>query len=787
MNCFQPFHRNHLYSSTVFLPKHRAMPGQQLSSEVFSALTAAPPWSPGPLQPLRFRTRREPVDWRRLGALDVDRVAREMDVAVLQEHINAVTFCDVEAERCPHCRGPVDPALLKVLRMSQLSTEYLLHCQDYLSAQLTGLEERLQGALSQLEQEGKERARLDAELQAVRQESRRRKKMIATQQLLLQAGASNYHKCHCCEKSFINYSYLQAHLQRRHPEVTDAERQKRRQVEQMEDGIEELRERLRLTQSKLEAEREAEALRKQQELEQQQKKEASERQELESWKEEERRKFQQEIGDLKQLLLQEFKDISNQGSSIEAKLQELQARPVAVSNLGTLRDEEEQDDREARERELRRESELRGERELRRDNELMGKIAQQKSKWKRRLHDIHSGHLLEKQELQNENERLRMALSSDQKTALQSLQQQISSLAAQMKRKDKIIQSQEEKIKKLSTRPVAASPVIPDEESSELEEQEDLGDSGDRTQKSSLSRSFRPILEGKLEDRLESMGLRKGTKGISKQTFRSLSSLVTGQRQQKARQFSDLLGLRETLTQEVTHRVRRQWRSQGSPLPTVSTNRRTPVSPKQQKSPKARSPTVKAPAKQVQSQAPQPAPRSTVPLQAPRTRPQRNSTPPFSSEEDSTRDAAPISSPRSKSMPSVRVVQSGVKQNLAADAGDDWSDSEPSEGPVSNRTPKSQGSVVQSLTRSLERQLSSPRTKPVGGTRVMPPATASSHRPRPVVQLSDEDSDLDLSSIEDISPQAAVGRAPRTRGSADSAGSPGTSVWSSSASRGGGW
>ncbi|XP_061094944.1 cilium assembly protein DZIP1L [Conger conger] len=750
------------------------MPGQQLPGEILSSgFSAPPPWSPGPLQPFHFRTRREPVDWRRFAALDVDRVAREMDVAVLQEHINGVTFCDVEAERCPHCRGAVDPALLKVLRMSQLSTEYLLHCQDYLSGQLLGLEERLQGMVSKAECEGKERVRLDAELQSVRQESRRRKKMIATQQLLLQAGASNYHKCHCCEKSFINYSYLQAHLQRRHPEVTDAERQKRRQAEQMEDGIEELRERLRLTQSKLEAEREAEALRKQQELEHQKKKEASERQELESWKEEERRKFQQEIGDLKRLLLQEFKDISSQSSAIEAKLQELQAKPVSVSNLGTLLDEDEQEVREGQERGLRQERELRG------------KIALQKSKWKRRLQDIQSSHQLEKQELQNENERLIMALSSDQKTAVQKLQQQISSLAAQMKCKEKIIQSQEEKIKKMSLRPVA-----------------ELEDSGDRRQKwvdsslnSSLMPDFRPILEGKLKDRLESMGLRKGTKGISKQTFRSLSSLLAGQRQQKARRLPDLLGLRERLTQEVTHRVCRLQKSQRTWVPAARTSHkdgRTRVSPKLQKSPRARNTAMKASSKKVQSEAPQPAPRSTIALQVPRNRPLRNSTPPFSSEEDSARDAAYITSPRSKSTPLVRVVQSGVKLNLTADTREDWSDTEPSEGPgspVSNRVPKLQGSVVQSLTRSLERQLSSPSIKPAGGKRVMPPVTASSHRPIAAAQvrLSDEDSDLELSSIEDVSPQAVVGRTPGARGSADSAGSKGTSMWSSLASRGVGW
>lgn len=51
-----------------------------------------------------------------------------------------------------------------------------------------------------------------------------------------------------------------------------------------------------------------------------------------------------------------------------------------------------------------------------------------------------------------------------------------------------------------------------------------------------------------------------------------------------------------------------------------------------------------------------------------------------------------------------------------------------------------------------------------------------------VPQLSDEDSDLELSSIEEVSAEP-VG----VRRSSDIGGTSGTSVWSSSASRPGGW
>lgn len=168
------------------------MLGQFSPGSAFATTTS---WNPAhQLQSFHFRSRTEPVDWRRLAALDVDRVAREMDIGVLQDFIMAVTFCAVEGERCPNCCGPADPSLIKLVRMSQLSTEYLLHCQDYLSRQLSGLEERLQGALSRAQQEEKQRVELEKQMQEIKLELRRRKKMVATQQQLLQASANNYHK-----------------------------------------------------------------------------------------------------------------------------------------------------------------------------------------------------------------------------------------------------------------------------------------------------------------------------------------------------------------------------------------------------------------------------------------------------------------------------------------------------------------------------------------------------------------------------------------------------------------
>lgn len=148
---------------------------------------------PAPFPAFQFRGRHESPDWHRLSSIDVERVWREGDVAALQEHLEHVTFCSAERERCPHCQGPADPLLLKLLRLAQLCTEYLLHSQEYLSAQLRSLEEALRAAQAQRDQLDRELTHRCQEMKALKEECRRRKKMIVTQQMMLEARAS-YHQ-----------------------------------------------------------------------------------------------------------------------------------------------------------------------------------------------------------------------------------------------------------------------------------------------------------------------------------------------------------------------------------------------------------------------------------------------------------------------------------------------------------------------------------------------------------------------------------------------------------------
>ncbi|XP_068920006.1 cilium assembly protein DZIP1L isoform X2 [Petaurus breviceps papuanus] len=756
----------------------------------------------------KFQPRRESVDWRRLSAIDVDRVAQELDVTTLQDHITGVTYCNLDSERCAYCQQPVDPVLLKVLKMAQLIIEYLLHSQDYLSASIVSLEEKLQSTLEQQEQTEQKLGKQAEELKGVKEESRRRKKMLGMQQLLIQAGANNYHKCHLCDKAFINNSYLQGHIQRRHIEVKQSEKQKQ-QMQHVEDGIEELRAKLKQTQSQLEAEREAERQRQLQEAENIRLRETEAKREFDRWKDEERMKLYQEIDNLKQLLLNEFKSVTSQKSMLEEKLQVLQTHTIAESHLGTLRDDD-AEDRQKQAKEV---------------QDMKEKLEHQKLTWKRKLKNLQEEHLAEKKRLKDENERLQVSLSQDQRKAADHFQSQMDSLNAKCQDQANIIKSQEEMIKRLSLRKEEVIHQVAKTEETEDSTEEELEDSLDGKRKvlealrrnPNLMKQFRPILEDTLEEKLESMGLKRGTKGISDQTHRNLEAVLKAHREQKAKRFSELLRLRDKLIKEVARKILERQQNenillhpanvtavkgQRNPLPTrevqqKSRKRRVESQSQRTASPKPAPPQSKANHTPATPKIPVPTPRSRVhgPTGPPASPGPRLSTPTFTSEDDSEGDH--ISHPNLQA-PS-RIV--------ATDDNDwDWSDTETSDEKVpkpmaSSGGVTSTGTRVQSLAKTLEKQLVTPGKKPAGGVNLFlasdaGPSKTTTSAKKP--QFSEDDSDLDISSLEEIlqdldvnekkkQPQPLSHSHPVEKHGRVSTDSQSTSVWSSSSARIVGW
>ncbi|KAM8952887.1 LOW QUALITY PROTEIN: uncharacterized protein RCH25_043619 [Pelodytes ibericus] len=146
------------------------------------------------LQSFRFLPRRDGIDWRRFSAIDVERIASELDISTLQANINSITFCNLDGERCPYCQQPADHVLLKVLKIAEFIIEYLLYCQESLCLNVSQLEEHVEEAVTEHQQTKDELAMQGEELKK-KEESKRRKKLLATNEMLLQACANNLQAC----------------------------------------------------------------------------------------------------------------------------------------------------------------------------------------------------------------------------------------------------------------------------------------------------------------------------------------------------------------------------------------------------------------------------------------------------------------------------------------------------------------------------------------------------------------------------------------------------------------
>lgn len=146
------------------------------------------------IPPFRFHPRNRSMDWRCMSVLDVDLVTREMDVATLLENLTDITFCTLDQEECSHCSQPLDQALLNVLRLAQLTIEYLMHGQDILMTRVTLLELHLQAILSQLSQSQQQLDCQAEELRVLREERHRQREIIKDLQQLLQwSGGQSYY------------------------------------------------------------------------------------------------------------------------------------------------------------------------------------------------------------------------------------------------------------------------------------------------------------------------------------------------------------------------------------------------------------------------------------------------------------------------------------------------------------------------------------------------------------------------------------------------------------------
>ncbi|XP_027445715.2 zinc finger protein DZIP1 isoform X3 [Zalophus californianus] len=683
----------------------------------------------GPLPFFQFRPRLESVDWRRLSAIDVDKVAGAVDVLTLQENIMNITFCKLEDEKCPHCQSGVDPVLLKLIRLAQLTIEYLLHSQEFLTSQLHNLEERLRLSLAEGEQNKKLLAKQAGEIKLLKEECKRRKKMISTQQLMIEAKAS-YYQCHFCDKAFMNQAFLQSHIQRRHPEDSHLEYKKKAQTDKLQSEIDMLKEQLQLTRSQLEAAQHAHAVRFSKEYEMQKTKEEEFLKLFDRWKEEEKEKLVGEMEKVKEMFMKEFKELTSKNSALEYLLSHIEKLRTSMI-----------DDLNASNVFYKKRIEELGQR-LQEQNELIITQRQQ-------IKEFTSKPLNSVTEPKGNPSTWQTFESKPTAPAVP-----MSASAAQtVDAKSGLTMAHEQAFSSHILEPIEEL----SEEEKGRENEQKLNHNKIHLRKTlknnpSLTKEIRSVLEQSLLEKLETFGINADVRGIPSDHFSRVLRTVESARHEQERQTPNIQKIREFLEHEVSCKIEERTllsSDKYSAPPQVDTLSNGEI-------PKA----VKFPprSRQLIRQRPVFTDRTSVPKIKKNIIedhfPRKSSTittPPFSSEEELDSDdlMQACASPDFLPVQPSESNKSGFGKNIVkSDA--DWT--EGSETEDSDISPKPTGTFIKTLTEKVEKTVSNHRNvnKPVGGINVAEAFIKKEFKEE--LKCADvEDEDWDISSVEEES------------------------------------
>ncbi|XP_039601329.1 zinc finger protein Dzip1 isoform X1 [Polypterus senegalus] len=774
------------------------------------------------LPAFKFRSRREGVDYRRINSIDVDRVASELDLNTLQDNIMCVTFCNMDGEKCAYCHNPVDSVLLKLFRLAQLMLEYLLHSQEYLTCSLQVEEGKVHALTCEKEQMMREMEKQAEEIKSLKEECRKRKKIISTQQTMIQAGVANYHKCQCCEKAFMNYSFLQSHIQRRHPEqyINAVEKQKTGQNNKFQEEINKLKEQLELTKSQLETEQQVYRTRLSQEYEHLKAKENEALDRFEKWKKEEKEKLDEEIKIMRETFTAECKALAIKNATLESQLSEVKKSYVSLKSSSSPVNEDVTKCKSNKEERQWKHKEW---------QDLKEMLKEQEAKWAVKMEKLYEEHNLEKHKLQNDLKKLWSLVAKDKDVYRTSVEE----LGEKLQQQNEIIIKQKQQIKQLSckppekekeVKPLTSAPQVPqvnptvytrqahvvsqhilepiEELSDEDEDSPNISDKRNSSNKllidtlrknPSLTKEIHSVLEQTLEEKLELLGVKSGSRGISNEQLNKIMSKMKVYRQSKEKQMPSFHSIREHLGNQMNKRAVERNVSLNSFVPSLDSHE--PISGRQRAQSLSLNERPQLVKQKVKQQTPQPAPRTTS-IKNLRTSTPR--TPPFSSEDESDEEymhKVPIQAEAMHSK--VHYPETSKASVNSFESDNDWTDvSEMEEidpGLLSKNHIQNKGAgeavssvTVKELTDTIERQLASRTavTKPVGGVDVV--KVPEKKEAAKELKLSDvDDDDWDISSIEETKPPIPEKSQPVFSARKSTESNSSTSIWGTYTGKGG--
>ncbi|XP_071085075.1 cilium assembly protein DZIP1L-like isoform X1 [Haliotis cracherodii] len=407
-----------------------------------------------------FRKRFERVDWRKIASVDVDHISRTLDFNALQENIMNITFCNIETELDLRM---VDPNFVKLFKLAQLTIEYLLHSQDYLAGLVASNEEKAKKEKEDHNELQKQVEKLQQELSDVKKESHKRKKLLMAQQQMMHAGSGSYNKCPYCTKAFLNSSFLQSHITRRHGGSVGVSKSSSpthggsiNQTLELE--LQAIKERLQMTESQLKDERKMLDSLKNKEN----KISSVVTAHMQAYRESEGGDHE-EMERVKEMFMKELQDVNQKYMASEQALVELETRFGAKrSNLGDIMDD---DDNEKSFLQRQKDGVLLLKEELQHqvltvESKLKTELDKQDKKWQKKVHKMTKQHADELRKLNDALEHTSRETGRRATTPeARQQQQQVENLLRRSREQEKMLTSQEEILKKEVDKPIVTSQV----------------------------------------------------------------------------------------------------------------------------------------------------------------------------------------------------------------------------------------------------------------------------------------------------------------------------------------
>ncbi|XP_071798375.1 uncharacterized protein [Asterias amurensis] len=621
-----------------------------------------------------FQTRHDRIDWRKMASVDVDRVMRELDFATLQDVIMNVTFCDITAE--VDMRS-MDPNFVKLFQLSQLIAEYLLHSQNYLTHSIGLTQDKVQQIEGAHNSTKAEAMKLKEELKKQKDECHKRKKMLKQQQNLIQAGANNYHKCPYCSKAFVHSAYLQSHVQRKHSEYLppSADSETKKQSQRMEHEIEELRERLRMTETQMEEERrliqsQMTAQRESQAKEESRRLEELQKQQMENWKQEQLESHRADMERMKDMFMKELKEMNDKYSNSQSALDSMQSKLGKRSMLGTLQDEDDIADLKELVKKQKEENEQRNRDLQEKLASTQSSLQDQNKKFKEQTKQMKTDHSEEMQHLKKQLKETRDALKMEQKGGSNSSkksERRIQQLEKELKEYQRSLKEKDREIKLMQSRPKSPAKPPPSPpakkpkpvllaKSVSTTEEEDSDEDEMAKMKEGLSLA--------LQKNLEKCGVPEGINGITSRSLENKVKRLKEERQAVALKFRKFHDIRKSVKEEVERRFVLRLKGSGTSVKMIKGREQS------LKRPKSTSPTPKSTPKLSKLKDSHPIPKAQPQPKTTRSTPHSSSakTPAVSHAHQSIKERPRVSrqepppiAPRSPEVPKSSSLKSGTK------------------------------------------------------------------------------------------------------------------------------